>query len=49
MGSAQNWTRVIDAIETLDSKNLIFEVYFVGSGSKLEFLKLRLKKMIKKK
>jgi hypothetical protein len=49
MGPAQNWTRVIDAIEILDSKNLIFEVYFIGSGSKLEFLKLRLKKLIKKK
>jgi glycosyltransferase involved in cell wall biosynthesis len=49
MGPAQNWTRVIDAIEILNSKNLIFEVYFVGSGSKLEFLKLRLKKLIKKK
>jgi glycosyltransferase involved in cell wall biosynthesis len=49
IGPAQNWTRVIDAIEILDSKNLIFEVYFVGSGSKLEFLKLRLKNLIKKK
>jgi O26-antigen biosynthesis N-acetyl-L-fucosamine transferase len=49
MGPAQNWVRIIDAIEILNYKNFIFEIYFIGTGSKLEFLKFRLKKLIEKK
>ena len=49
MGTAQNWKRIIRAIHILHNKNLIFKVYFIGNGSKLEFLKFQLKEFIIKK
>jgi glycosyltransferase involved in cell wall biosynthesis len=49
IGSAQNWERIIKAINLLHNKNLIFQIYFIGNGSKLEFLKFRLKELINKK
>jgi glycosyltransferase involved in cell wall biosynthesis len=49
IGPAQNWIRIIDAIEILNHKNFIFEIYFIGTGSRLKFLKFRLKKLIEEK
>ena len=49
IGPAQNWERIIKAINILHSKNLIFQIYFIGNGAKLEFLKFRLKEFINKK
>lgn len=46
IGPAQNWERIIKSINILHSKNLIFQIYFIGNGSKLEFLKFRLKELI---
>jgi len=48
IGPAQNWERIINAINILHNKNLIFQIYFIGNGAKLEFLKFRLKKLIKR-
>jgi glycosyltransferase involved in cell wall biosynthesis len=49
IGPAQNWERIIKAINILHNKNLIFQIYFIGNGTKLEFLKFRLKEFINKK
>jgi glycosyltransferase involved in cell wall biosynthesis len=46
IGPAQNWERIIKAINILHNKNLIFQIYFIGNGTKLEFLKFRLKELI---
>lgn len=46
IGPAQNWERIIKAINVLHNKNLIFQIYFIGNGAKLEFLKFRLKELI---
>lgn len=46
IGPAQNWERIIKAINILHNKNLIFKIYFIGNGTKLEFLKFRLKELI---
>jgi glycosyltransferase involved in cell wall biosynthesis len=46
IGPAQNWERIIKAINILHNKNLIFQIYFIGNGAKLEFLKFRLKELI---
>ena len=48
IGPAQNWERIIKAINILHNKNLIFQIYFIGNGTKLEFLKFRLKELINK-
>lgn len=46
IGPAQNWERIIKAINILHNKNLIFQIYFIGNGTKFEFLKFRLKELI---
>jgi glycosyltransferase involved in cell wall biosynthesis len=46
IGPAQNWERIIKAINILHNKSLIFQIYFIGNGTKLEFLKFRLKELI---
>jgi len=46
IGTAQNWERIIKAINILHNKNLIFQIYFIGNGTKLEFLKFGLKELI---
>lgn len=46
IGPAQNWERIIKAINILHNKNLIFQIYFIGDGTKLELLKFRLKELI---
>jgi len=48
MGPAQNWERIIEAINILHNKNLIFKIFFIGNGSKLKFLKFRLSELKKK-
>ena len=41
-------TDIIKDINILHNKNLIFQIYFIGNGTKLEFLKFRLKELINK-